>query len=70
MMLLTFCATSVGRNTCLLFLQALFKRLCPEGGKGGKRKFAPIMLTRLKKLGIEKTRPEDLTEEEIRRFAR
>lgn len=28
------------------------------------------MLKRLSKLGIEKERPEDLTEEEVRRFAR
>ncbi|CAI4215050.1 unnamed protein product [Parascedosporium putredinis] len=32
--------------------------------------FAPIMFRRLKKLGIEKTNPDDLTEDEIRRFAR
>lgn len=28
------------------------------------------MMSRLKKLGIEKTRPEDLTEDEARRFSR
>ena len=47
---------------------ALFKRMCPE--KNGKREFAPSMLKRLKKLGIDKTDPNDLTDEEISRFAR
>ena len=47
---------------------ALYKRLVPA--KKGKREFKPIMFRRLKKLGIEKTNPDDLTEEEIRRFAR
>ncbi|WQF89036.1 Putative formate-tetrahydrofolate ligase, FTHFS, tetrahydrofolate dehydrogenase/cyclohydrolase [Colletotrichum destructivum] len=46
----------------------LYKRLVPA--KNGKRVFAPVMAPRLKKLGIEKTNPDDLTEEEIRRFAR
>ncbi len=46
----------------------LFKRLCP--GKPGKRSFSPSMIRRLKKLGIDKTNPDDLTEEEISRFAR
>ncbi|KIV96618.1 hypothetical protein PV10_00460 [Exophiala mesophila] len=46
----------------------LYKRLVPT--KKGKREFAPIMFRRLKKLGINKTDPNDLTEEEIRRFAR
>ncbi|CAM9796836.1 unnamed protein product [Ectocarpus sp. 8 AP-2014] len=48
--------------------EALFRRLCPENG--GERRFAPVMLSRLSKLGIDKTRPEDLTDEEISRFAR
>ncbi|KAI7881761.1 FTHFS-domain-containing protein [Lichtheimia hyalospora FSU 10163] len=48
--------------------KALFNRLCPA--KKGVRKFAPVMLKRLEKLGINKTHPEDLTEEEIHRFAR
>ncbi|HSH01016.1 MAG TPA: formate--tetrahydrofolate ligase [Anaerolineae bacterium] len=48
---------------------ALFSRLCPKD-KDGKRYFAPIMFRRLKKLGIDKTNPEELTEEEISRFAR
>ena len=46
----------------------LFKRLCPP--KGGKRKFTGTMLRRLKKLGIDKTNPDDLTPEEISRFVR
>lgn len=46
----------------------LFKRLVPT--KKGKREFLPIMYRRLKKLGITKTNPDELTEEEIRRFAR
>ena len=48
---------------------ALFNRLCPPD-KEGKREFAPSMLKRLEKLGINKTDPNDLTEEEISRFAR
>ena len=47
---------------------ALFKRLVPA--KNGRREFAPIMLRRLKKLGIDKASPDDLTKEEIRQFAR
>jgi len=47
---------------------ALYKRLVPA--KKGKREFIPIMYRRLKKLGIDKTNPDDLTEDEIRRFAR
>ncbi|RBR22143.1 uncharacterized protein FIESC28_04648 [Fusarium coffeatum] len=46
----------------------LYKRLVPA--KNGERKFAPVMFRRLKKLGIEKTNPDDLTEDEIHRFAR
>ncbi|EKG12334.1 Formate-tetrahydrofolate ligase FTHFS [Macrophomina phaseolina MS6] len=46
----------------------LYKRLVPT--KKGKREFAPVMFRRLKKLGINKTDPNELTEEEIRRFAR
>ncbi|KAL1875357.1 tetrahydrofolate synthase [Diaporthe australafricana] len=46
----------------------LFKRLVPA--KNGKRVFAPVMFRRLKKLGIEKTNPDDFTEDEIHRFAR
>ncbi|KAI8310797.1 C-1-tetrahydrofolate synthase [Colletotrichum sp. SAR11_240] len=46
----------------------LYRRLVPA--KNGKREFAPVMFRRLKKLGIEKTNPDELTEEEVRRFAR
>ncbi|KAL1388742.1 formate--tetrahydrofolate ligase-domain-containing protein [Phyllosticta capitalensis] len=46
----------------------LYKRLVPT--KKGERKFAPVMFRRLKKLGINKTNPDDLTPEEITRFAR
>ncbi|MCJ1362882.1 tetrahydrofolate synthase [Acarospora aff. strigata] len=46
----------------------LFKRLVPA--KRGEREFQPIMFRRLKKLGIQKTNPDELTEEEISRFAR
>lgn len=46
----------------------LYRRLVPA--KKGKREFAPIMFRRLKKLGIAKTNPDDLTPEEIQKFAR
>ncbi len=49
--------------------EQLFNRLCPRG-KDGKRRFAKPMLKRLQKLGIDKTDPDDLTEEEIHRFVR
>lgn len=49
--------------------EALFRRLCPPDDDGS-REFAPIMLKRLEKLGIDKTDPNDLTEEEISRFVR
>nr|BAK01642.1 predicted protein [Hordeum vulgare subsp. vulgare] len=47
----------------------VFDRLCPKNPKDGKRTFSKIMFRRLKKLGINKTDPEDLTEEERARFA-
>jgi len=47
----------------------LFNTLCPPD-KNGNRKFSPTMLRRLKKLGIDKTDPNELTDEEKRRFAR
>lgn len=47
----------------------LFNTLCPAN-KQGLRKFSPSMLRRLKKLGIDKTNPDDLTSEEKSRFAR
>jgi len=49
--------------------EALFRRLCPPA-KDGSRTFALPMLKRLKKLGIDKTDPNDLTEDEISRFVR
>src|ERR1700722_15384524 len=49
--------------------EALFDRLCPAA-KDGSRRFAPVMLRRLKKLGINKTDPNTLTPEERSRFAR
>ena len=48
--------------------QVMFDRLCPPD-KAGKRTFAPPMLRRLKKLGIQKTDPEALTPDERARFA-
>uniref|UniRef100_A0AAQ5ZQL8 C-1-tetrahydrofolate synthase, cytoplasmic n=1 Tax=Amphiprion ocellaris TaxID=80972 RepID=A0AAQ5ZQL8_AMPOC len=48
--------------------KALYNRLVPLSG--GQRKFSPIQIHRLKKLGIDKTDPSTLTEEEITRFAR
>ena len=48
--------------------KALYSRLVPT--KKGKREFAPLMFKRLEKLGINKTDPNDLTPEEITRFAR
>ncbi|HTB16982.1 MAG TPA: formate--tetrahydrofolate ligase [Bryobacteraceae bacterium] len=47
----------------------MFERLCPPG-KDGSRKFSPVMLRRLRKLGISKTDPNELTPEERSRFAR
>ena len=46
----------------------LYRRLVPA--VKGKRSFIPSMQRRLRKLGIDKTNPDDLTEEEIGRFAR
>ncbi|UKZ77960.1 hypothetical protein TrVFT333_005694 [Trichoderma virens FT-333] len=46
----------------------LYRRLVPA--KNGVRKFTPSMLGRLKKLGIDKTNPDELTPDEIRRFVR
>ncbi len=47
----------------------LFDALCPPDKKG-ERRFSPSMLKRLKKLGINKTNPNDLTPEERSCFAR
>jgi len=49
--------------------EKLFNALCPPD-KQGKRIFSPPMLRRLKRLGIDKTDPNDLTKEERARFAR
>jgi len=46
----------------------LFDRLCPE--KNGQRAFVPIMLRRCVRLGISKTDPGHLTEEERDSFVR
>jgi methylenetetrahydrofolate dehydrogenase (NADP+) / methenyltetrahydrofolate cyclohydrolase / formyltetrahydrofolate synthetase len=49
--------------------EKLFNALCPVA-KDGSRRFSPSMLRRLKKLGIDKTDPNELTPEERSRFAR
>ena len=49
--------------------EALFDRLCPAK-KDGSRRFSPVMLRRLRGLGIDKTDPNDLSPEERGRFAR
>ncbi len=49
--------------------ERLFNGLCPVG-KDGSRSFSPVMFKRLKKLGIDKTDPNDLTTEEISKFVR
>jgi formyltetrahydrofolate synthetase len=49
--------------------ESLFDRLCPPA-KDGSRRFSPVMLRRLRKLGISKTDPNGLTPEERSRFAR
>ena len=48
--------------------KALYNRLVPT--VKGQRKFAPLMLKRLQKLGITKTDPNELTPAEIKAFAR
>uniref|UniRef100_A0A452RII0 Monofunctional C1-tetrahydrofolate synthase, mitochondrial n=1 Tax=Ursus americanus TaxID=9643 RepID=A0A452RII0_URSAM len=48
--------------------KALYNRLVPS--VNGIREFSSIQLARLKKLGINKTDPNALTEEEISKFAR
>lgn len=49
--------------------EKLFNALCPAD-KQGNRRFSPSMLRRLKRLGIDKTNPNDLTPAEKARFAR
>ncbi|XP_063803306.1 C-1-tetrahydrofolate synthase, cytoplasmic isoform X2 [Pseudophryne corroboree] len=48
--------------------KALYSRLVPSSN--GVRKFSDIQIRRLKRLGIEKTEPAALTEEEITKFVR
>ena len=48
-------------------LKAFYNRLVPS--VKGVRKFSEIQMKRLKKLGIEKTDPDSLTEEEVENFA-
>jgi len=48
---------------------SLFERLCPPA-KDGSRRFTPVMLRRLRKLGIPHTDPNELTPAERARFAR
>ena len=47
----------------------LFDRLCPKDKKG-RRRFGVGLLARLKKLGIDKANPDDLTQEERSRLVR
>ncbi|MFZ0500961.1 MAG: formate--tetrahydrofolate ligase [Steroidobacteraceae bacterium] len=49
--------------------ESLFDRLCPPG-KDGSRRFSPVMLRRLRKLGISATDPNGLTPQQRSRFAR
>ena len=49
--------------------EKLFNAFCPANKKG-ERRFSPIMLRRLKKLGIDKTDPAALTPDEKRRMFR
>ncbi|HWR13584.1 MAG TPA: formate--tetrahydrofolate ligase [Terriglobales bacterium] len=49
--------------------EELFERLCPSE-KDGSRRFSPIMIRRLRKLGITKRDPNDLTADERSLFAR
>ena len=57
------------RLQCPFHDEKLFNAFCPANKKG-ERRFSPIMLRRLKKLGIDKTNPADLTPEEKRRMFR
>ncbi len=49
--------------------EKLFHALCPPD-KTGRRRFAPSMLRRLARLGIEKTDPDELTPQERARLVR
>lgn len=48
--------------------KALYSRLVPK--ISGKRNFSAVQLRRLNKLGIDKVDPDQLNEEEIRKFSR
>ena len=48
--------------------KALYSRLVPA--VNGVRKFSTIQIRRLKKLGIDKINPDELNDEEIKKFAR
>ncbi|XP_063299164.1 monofunctional C1-tetrahydrofolate synthase, mitochondrial [Pelobates fuscus] len=48
--------------------KALYNRLVPS--INGVRAFSPIQIARLRRLGIDKTEPRTLTEEEISKFVR
>lgn len=50
--------------------EALFRRLCPLHPTTGQRKFARGMLGRLERLGITKSDPAQLTDDEVSRFVR
>ncbi len=49
--------------------EALFNRLCPPANDGSRR-FTPVMLNRIRKLGIDSMNPNDLSTEDRARFAR
>ena len=49
--------------------EKLFQAFCPAG-KEGERRFSPAVLRRLKKLGIAKNDPAELTDEDKRRLFR
>ncbi len=56
-------------HECAQSDEALFERLCPPAKDGGRR-FSPVMLRRLRKLGIAVTDPNGLTPAQRSRFAR
>jgi methylenetetrahydrofolate dehydrogenase (NADP+)/methenyltetrahydrofolate cyclohydrolase/formyltetrahydrofolate synthetase len=49
--------------------EKLFNAFCPADRKG-ERRFSPIMVRRLRRLGIDKTNPNELTPDERRRMFR
>jgi formyltetrahydrofolate synthetase len=50
---------------------ALFARLCPADARTGERRFAPSMVRRLQRLGIDADKtPDQLTADEVRAFVR